>query len=296
MSAPRTYCLLKNGKHLHYVVHGSGPQRLLFIMGLMTAHVAWEEQVNYFAKRREFQICVFDNLGTGLSSPVESRTTTRAMAGHALELLDHLCWGEGHVVGISMGGMIAQELALLAPRRVASLTLLCTHAGGLGARPPLYGALLLLMSLVAPRRHAATLALRSAFSDPFLNKNVDDPRNPGAQTKRQRVLIRKFAARHSGIPLAPLRTFVWQLLAVLTHYVSTSRLQRLRGTGVRTVVVTGTADRLVRPSNSTTLAAALGADLVELADVGHSLNDEASQAVNLLVERNVLNSLHHAAL
>lgn len=68
------------------------------------------------------------------------------MAKDALALLEHLQWKQCHVVGISMGGMIALELALLAPDKLLSLTLLATHAGGLSSRAPFIGIRHLLQS------------------------------------------------------------------------------------------------------------------------------------------------------
>ena len=61
------------------------------------------------------------------------------MAQDALALIDHLEWGQCHIVAVSMGGMVALELAIIAPERILSLALLATHAGGLVGQAPLIG-------------------------------------------------------------------------------------------------------------------------------------------------------------
>jgi pimeloyl-ACP methyl ester carboxylesterase len=90
----------------------------------------------------------YDNRGCGQSStPLTLQYTTVQMAKDALELIDHLGWSQCHVVGVSMGGMIALELALLAHRRILSLTLMATHAGGLVGQAPFIGLRLIIRSL-----------------------------------------------------------------------------------------------------------------------------------------------------
>ena len=76
------------------------------------------------------------------------------MAKDAIALINHLKWTQCHVVGVSMGGMISLEFALLAPERVLSLTLLATHAGGLAGRAPFEGMYLILRSLLTRDRHS----------------------------------------------------------------------------------------------------------------------------------------------
>lgn len=82
----------------------------------------------------------FDNRGIGRSSaPLTIHYSTSQMAKDALALINHLQWSQCHVVGISMGGMIGIELALIAPEKLLSLTLLATHAGGLVGQAPFIG-------------------------------------------------------------------------------------------------------------------------------------------------------------
>lgn len=122
--------------NLDYYVEGSGPP-LLLIMGFGGQASSWGQPF-LEQLRPHFTAIRFSNRGTGLSDKPESPTTIRQMADDAAGLLDALGIPQAHVCGISMGGMIAQELVLNYPQKVNGLVLGCTTCGpadGTGASP-----------------------------------------------------------------------------------------------------------------------------------------------------------------
>jgi pimeloyl-ACP methyl ester carboxylesterase len=114
-----------NGIELHYVEAGAGDP-LLLVMGFGGDHLAWAFQTPVFAER--FRVIAFDNRGAGQSDVPDVPYTTRLMADDAVGLLDALDIQRAHVLGVSMGGMIAQEIALAHRERVRTLQLHCTLA------------------------------------------------------------------------------------------------------------------------------------------------------------------------
>lgn len=101
--------------------------------GTAAAVVCGEEFITLLS--RSFQVIYFDNRGTGLSDKPDMLYTVPVMADDAAGLLCHLGVRQAHVFGVSMGGMIAQELALRHPRMVRRLVLGCTSCGGPQAFP-----------------------------------------------------------------------------------------------------------------------------------------------------------------
>src|SRR5512138_2086730 len=101
-----------NGVNLHYVEAGEG-EPLLLIMGFGGDHTAWAFQQGAFA--RQYRVVAFDNRGAGQTSAPDQPYTTAMMAADARGLMDALGIDWAHVIGVSMGGMIAQELALTHP-------------------------------------------------------------------------------------------------------------------------------------------------------------------------------------
>ncbi len=104
---------------------GSGPAVVL-IHGLAGDHTAWRAQIELL--RPSFRVIAFDNRGAGASTQVDEPVSTRDLAGDTLGLMDVLGVARAQVVGRSMGGAIAQHMALMAPQRVQSLVLCASFA------------------------------------------------------------------------------------------------------------------------------------------------------------------------
>jgi pimeloyl-ACP methyl ester carboxylesterase len=114
-----------NGIELNYVEAGVG-EAVVMIMGFGGDHLAWAFQLPALSEK--YRVITFDNRGAGQSSVPDEPYSTRLMAEDTVGLLDALGVECPHVIGVSMGGMIAQEVALNHPGRVRSLQLHCTYA------------------------------------------------------------------------------------------------------------------------------------------------------------------------
>jgi 3-oxoadipate enol-lactonase len=116
---------------LSYERSGSGPP-LLMIMGMAGTALSWGEP--FLERLREdFETILYDHRGTGASSRLDGPLTIAQLAADAAGLLDALEIDSAHVLGISMGGMVAQELALADPARIRTFALGCTYCGGEGS-------------------------------------------------------------------------------------------------------------------------------------------------------------------
>ena len=234
---------------LHFESMGEGPAVLL-VMGLGLPGDAWWRTVPVLA--RSCRVVTFDNRGSGRSDPPDGPLTIAGMAADAVAVLDAAGIACAHVYGISMGGMIAQELALGFPERVASLVLGATSAGGALATPP----------------DAETLA--------FLVRRASLPDDEGRWASVPYVYserTRHLGGVRIGEDFARRRSWVFhaggyraQLVAATGH----DTAARVAAITAPTLVLHGTEDRMVPPANGRALAAAIpGARLLELADAAH---------------------------
>lgn len=113
-----------NGVNINYKVEGQG-EPLMMIMGFSARRSGWMRQIPFFKKY--YRVITFDNRGVGKSDKPPGPYSTRMMADDTLRLMDFLGIEKAHIMGASMGGMIAQELAIDYPQRVMKLLLACTH-------------------------------------------------------------------------------------------------------------------------------------------------------------------------
>lgn len=260
---------------MHCEEHGSG-HPLLLVMGLATDSVAWMFQVPDF--QRHYRTIVFDNRGVGRTSKPPGPYSIHQMADDAAGLMDALGIARAHVVGVSMGGMIAQELALRHPGRVSALVLGCTYpepdaaaenqrtfmVGQLGGSVSADGQLQIDISSLNPMMFLQQM-LPTVFTPSFIQSELP---------KMMQIFAGSLQYGFS------MEAILGQVAAVMGHR-ATDRLHRI---GVPTLVITGDADNLVAPSNSDVLAREIpGAKLVKVPGGSHGFNFEMPDVFNRAV-------------
>jgi 3-oxoadipate enol-lactonase len=254
---------------LHYERAGSG-EPLLMIQGMSGTHVAWGEP--FLGPLREsFDVIAFDNRGIGLSAPTDGAFTIVEMAEDAVGLMDELGLANAHVVGISMGGMIAQELALAQSDRLRSLTLGCTYCGGPGSR-------------LMPQENVEILAagMMSGDRDKAIRASYEVNLSPAFRADESH-----YAAFHemaTSVPAAK-RTIELQAQAIFGHDTS----GRLGEISTPTLIVHGTEDGVLPYPNGEMIASLMPAARLEtLENVGHMFWWEQPERSGQLIREHAL--------
>ena len=244
----------------------------LLAMGLGAQMIHWDRQFCELLGARGYRVIRFDNRDVGrsthLRAPVPGRSamllglgrpayTLDDMADDATGLLDHLGLDSAHVVGASMGGMIAQVLGYRHPRRVRSLGLIMTHSGRRTLSTPTRRALGTLLARPArSREELAELMLRTF-------RVIGSPGYPFDEARFRQVAGATWDRGHNPAGVAR------QLHAVTA---AGDRTRRLREIAAPTVVIHGDRDPLVRPANGRLIARTIpGAELLVLPGMGHDL-------------------------
>jgi 3-oxoadipate enol-lactonase len=258
------------GTELHYLrLRAGSGEPMLLIQGMSATHLTWGRP--FLAPLEEdFDCVVFDNRGMGLSGPAQLPFTTADLAADTIALLDALEIERAHVVGISMGGMVAQELALAHPERIRTLTLGATYCGGPEGT---------LMDPEDLKMLAAAMA--SGEREPVYRAMWEINLSPGFRQDETR--FEEFCEMASALP-APRAVIVQQMKACGAHDTST-RLGRIE---VPTQVIHGTADRLLRVGNGEQIAALLSIEPQLLEGIGHMFWWEQPQRSAELVRQHAL--------
>ena len=235
---------------LHHVRRGQG-ERLLLIQGMSGTHATWGEPL-LTDLERDFDVVAYDHRGIGLSPATSDPFELSELADDAAGVLDAIGWDSAHVMGISMGGMVAQELALRHGDRIRTLTLGCTYAGGPGSAlsPPQVSQKLGEALMSGDRERGIRTGFEVNVSERFAQQE-------GAyETFREMVL---------SVP-AKVATIMLQIQAIGRHDTSA----RLGQIDRPTLVVHGTEDQMLPASNGEMIAGLIPGARLELLDgVGH---------------------------
>jgi pimeloyl-ACP methyl ester carboxylesterase len=157
-----------NGVQLYYEIHGGGPH-LILIEGLGVATWLWEKQIPDFSKY--FTTVVYDNRGVGQSDTPPGPYSISLMADDLAALMDSLKIVKAHILGVSMGGFIAQDFALRYSTKVDKLVLVCTSAGGPDHVPMSQEALAMFFYNEGSPRDIVRKKLSLAYSESFMQNS-----------------------------------------------------------------------------------------------------------------------------
>jgi 3-oxoadipate enol-lactonase len=226
-----------NDRNIHYKILGTG-EPLLLIIGLSFSLLDWGTEFPNLLSQH-YQVILFDNRDAGKSDRASQPYTLADMADDATGLLEALKISAAHVFGVSMGGMIAQEMAIRYPSKIKKLILGCTMAGGTCSE---YGAF---------DGDLNGNSLELLFTPDFIRAN-----------QLQLMTFFKTTAPYHSTGEALARQF-----GAMNAHDTCDRLDQIT---TPTLVITGDSDRAIPPKNSNLLSAAItDADFKVIPDAGH---------------------------
>ncbi len=248
------------GINLYYEVHGSG-YPLILIRGLSSNADHWYCQLPAFSPH--FSVVVFDNRGIARSDAPDEPFTISTLADDTALLMNALGIAKAHILGISMGGMIAQEIALKYGHMVNGLILACTHCGGLHVVQPASDTLKDFSEFLFTRTpEAAPKAIKALFSDRTIQQNPE--------------VIRVYGEFSTRFP--PASQILKRQIDAIQQHDAWENLNRIQNP---TLVIVGSEDALIPPENSRILAERIPhARLQVIEKVGHQLFIEEPDACN----------------
>jgi 3-oxoadipate enol-lactonase len=226
--------LTVGGLELFHQRRGSG-EPLLLIPGMSGTHLSWGEPFAE-ALAADFDVVSYDHRGIGRSGRVADPFSIVDLAQDAAGLLDALGWETAHVLGISMGGMVAQELALRHPDRISTLTLGCTYCGGPG-------------SALAPETTLQRLSAGMMSGDNELAIRTGFEVNVSRAFAESAGSYAPFRAMAGALP-APVPVIMLQMQAIAQH----DTHARLPSLAAPTLVIHGDEDLMLPVENGRLIA------------------------------------------
>jgi pimeloyl-ACP methyl ester carboxylesterase len=256
-----------NGIDIYYEEHGSG-EPLLLIMGWGCNAATWKPQVPGLAER--FRVITFDNRGVGRTSAPKPAYLIADMVDDTRGLLDALDIERAHVFGISMGGMIAQELAINFPERIDALALGCTSPGSRRAA----GHRELLKNISEFNARVGSDGPSLEWFQDFLKRLWTDGAISRSHTHLQDFVL-------SMIRFPPTQHGLRNQSHAVAMHDTYDRLSQIQH---RTLVMTGDKDGLIDCENSLILAGRIpNADLKIFPGLKHAFHLEAAARVNTVL-------------
>lgn len=251
-----------NGIGIHFEEHGSGPP-LVMIGGLGADTYLWSKQIPAFSEL--FRVLVFDNRGSGESDKPDEPYSIPMFTADTLALMRALGIEKAHVMGASLGGLIAQELVVTHPETVDRLVLVCTTSNGpRSIRPSLWSLIPMLFRLRRTGDPAAdTRRAFSIFAHPrWMEANPDE--------------VEEYVAWRVDHP-QPRFAFKRQRGAIKGFH----REDRLGAIAAPTLIVHGDSDRIAPAANARTLGELIpNAEVVILEESGHACSFDQRERFN----------------
>jgi 3-oxoadipate enol-lactonase len=253
-----------------YDRQGTG-EPVILVMGLGTPRIGWFHQFNHLSQH--YDVVSYDNRGVG-ETICQGSWTMRDMAADATGIADAFGFETFHLVGISMGGMISQELALTWPERVRTLTLIATSPGGpeSEAMKPEFAAAVGIVDPVERMRRVTELT----FGAKFRRENPE----------MMELILTALASGSAGVTAigadgASAMGYMGQLMAVAGWMGAGGAADRLKDIALPTLVMHGGDDLLLPISNGRIIARGIpNARWREWPEAGHAINAEYPDEIN----------------
>eukprot|EP01102_Stenamoeba_stenopodia_P019600 TRINITY_DN7446_c0_g1_i1.p1 TRINITY_DN7446_c0_g1~~TRINITY_DN7446_c0_g1_i1.p1 ORF type:complete len:303 (+),score=62.31 TRINITY_DN7446_c0_g1_i1:28-909(+) len=254
--------LIEKDVTIGYELYGEGPEKVMMITGFGAKMSSWEKLVFELIKDPVYEVVIFDNRGSGVSTAPPDRYKSSQLGRDCILLMDHLKWNKAHVMGASMGGMIAQEMAYQAPERIASLLLSVTFRGSFLRSPfgpGLYGFIYKVVGLDKKQpKEWLDLILTKCFSEEYFKDET-----------RKATIYKESLETFDRYMNISIDSLACHSAVASTHYMDDDRLIKISKAGFPITQHICTADKLIKPSDQFELQRLLKAKPIVFEGAGH---------------------------